>query len=147
MLRSQIQWSEIELVQNWTARKKFPSLCLPSFLRGRSWLHCSCLCRRPGPVPAHSSGSAEPLPSTARQTMQMCGTAMQCSDGRAPDSTENSHTESFQRVGNKCQTFKGSSLQKQHGRCCSTPNKKHHTSSLGSSILLFQPHQKFEALL
>lgn len=147
MLRSQIQWSGIELLQNWTARKKFPSLCLPSFLRGWSWLHCSCLCRRPGPGPTHSSGSAEPLPSTAGQMMQMCGTAMQCSDGRAPGSTGNSHSESFQRLGNTRQTFKGSSPQKQHGRCCSTPNKKHHTSSLGSSILLFQPHQKFEALL
>lgn len=58
-----------------------------------------------------------------------------------------SHIKSFQRVGNKCWTFKQPSLQKQHGRCCSTPNKKHHISSLGSSVSLLQSHQKFEALL
>lgn len=67
----------------------FPSFCLPSFLRGWGWLHCSCLCGRPGPAPTHSSGSAELLPSTARQMMQMCGTAMQRSNRRAPDSTPN----------------------------------------------------------
>lgn len=90
-------------MQNSAARKKSPLPLTHSCLKGLSWLYCSCLCRRPGRIPAHGSLAANCIETDAtgawyRRAVQQLKVSVQ--------HLKLSHTKSFQRVGNKCQSIR-----------------------------------------
>lgn len=134
MLRSQIQWSGLELVPNWTARTTFPSL--PFSEDGAGSLQLSL---QKGRLSSHTQPRLSwALPSTARHKMQMCGTAMQRGSQRAPDSPPNfltpSHSRGWETEGTH---LKGPACRSSIGDIAALPIKSITPAALAQAYCYF----------
>lgn len=133
---SNIQWG---ITAKFSSHKYVSPLWLHC-LRRSCWLHCSCLCRRPGLVPAHNSLAANCSSTDATDAWYI----RQCSNWRSLFSIRNSHINSFWSLGKKCQSIQrvqpAAAPWEMSQHSPPPPKKKKHcsSSSLSSSTLLVQ---------